>query len=433
MDDFNFDDYIRKRMENYEASSFSTGAFSQLHGRLAARYAVQRHVKYRVLLATMGTLILSTLLNIYFINPNFFQHRKQSSITPHASRVIDSLNLVIKKLTREQPKESYIISPTGENNGLKTRSVKAAANKVLMDDTTQYLKLFLGSTADLPGEFFSRLRNSGMIGLDGNQVWLVISNQKPDDRVVDYRRNDIEVPALRKTISPVVNMKLPIPTSKSHVEISARMRASIEKHYFKGIGIDVAPHGDFLVGHFEIGSGRLVPRIGFTADWIMSPRLSVETEVNYSTPKFTISKSFERLGLHNDSEIGTLQSAEIAVRTFSSPVNAKFRWWLTEKEQFIFRLGFSPYFAFRREYVHNYSPPNQNTESDLIITTIEQNDEKSFWGSTLTASAGITRALKDKRKIEASLYFENSLGDMGAEKVGVRMWGMRTAYWFKAR
>lgn len=440
MDDSSFDNLIKKKMENYESSVFNPDTFSQLQTRLAAGLTVPWYIKYRTVSLVAATLILFTLFNIYWVSPKLNLNEKEQTVVLHQStKVIDSLNSIIRELGKT-PGKIYIIDPENINSVEKRESMGGSiTHKFQFDDTTQNsnLKLFLGSEVDLPREVFNKLKKWNMIALDGDEAWLVISYKEPEDYRVNKRVDDPALLRLQKPISPVeITIKLEPSSvhSKSNHEISGKMRNSIEKHYFSGIGINLAPHVDLLSGNFTIGSGSLFPRIGLVADWVMSPHFSIETGADYATPKFTVNNNFQRLTLPNvDNQIGSLQSAELGVRTVSLPVNFKFRRWLTAKNQLVYRIGYTPYFSFRHQYIYHYSLPNQTPESDLTITTMEQIDEKIFYGSTLTASVGITRALRDNKKLEASLFFERSLGNMGAEKVGIKLFGIRAAYWFKVK
>lgn len=441
MDDSSFDNLIRKKMENYESSVFNPDTFSQLQTRLAEGLTVPWYIKYRTVSLVAATLLLFTLYNIYWVSPKLNLNEKEQTVVLHqSSKVIDSLNSIIKELTNKTPAKIYIIDPANNLTREKKESNgDAFTPRFKFDGTTQNsnLKLFLGSEVDLPREVFNKLKEWNMIALDGDEAWLVISYKKPEDYLVHNKGFDPGLVGVQKPISPVeITIKLEPSSvhSKSNHEISGKMRNSIEKHYFSGIGINLAPHVDLLSGNFTIGSGSLFPRIGLVADWVMSPHFSIETGADYATPKFTVNNNFQRLTLPNvDNQIGSLQSADLGVRTVSLPVNFKFRRWLTAKNQLVYRIGYTPYFAFRHQYVYHYSLPNQTPESDLTISTMEQIDEKIFYGSTLTASVGITRELRDNKKLEASLFFENSLGTMGAEKVGIKLFGIKAAYWFKVK
>ena len=438
MDDFSFDSFIRRKMKDYKCSSYNAGAFSELQARLAPGISIPWYVTHRTALVATATLIASMFLNFYVINPNISKEGKDIAVALHLSQVIDSLNLVIRKLEKRTPAKVYVVDPTTTKHDFTTDPIAGISNWLIPADTGQNsnLKLLLGSEVDLSREVFNTLQKWNLIERNGNEVWLVISRDAPGDHLVPARRDAVELLPLQNSIASVrdtINMTALSGRSKSRVEISGKLKNSIEKHYFNGVGINLAPHCDLVIGDFGTGSRRIIPRVGILADWVMSPRFSIETGIDYSVPKFTIRDNFKELELNYDSPVGTLQSAEIGVRAISLPVASKFRCWLTEKDQLTVRVGVTPYFAFRHQYVYTYTPVNQRPDDDLTITMVEQTDEMAYYASTLSLSAGITRQLKNNRKLEISLYGERSLAAKISEANDMTFFGLKTAYWLKLR
>lgn len=432
-------------MGNYEAPRYNPEAFSQLRARLSDGQAVPWYVKYRAESLVAASLLLFTVFNAYVLFPKFNEPKltetNQTVIPDNSKRIIDSLNLIIDKLNNQAPSKVYIIDPAEREKILAAGSKSPHASyKLRLSDSIQNsdVKLFLGAQTDLPPDVLNKLRGLNVIALEGNEAWLVVSSQKKEKNyLIDYERSQKELELLHKEFLPLaitVNLSPPSIPTKSINEISGKTRNAIEKHYFRGIGINLAPHVDLLNSFFTNAEGTPSPRFGFIADWVLSPQLSVETGIDYATPNFTVKEDFQKLTLPNvDSQIGALQSVEISIRTASLPISMKYRRWLTPKSQMVFRIGYTPYFAFRHQFVYNYSPLNQPPESDLTISTIEQIDEKKFYANTLTASAGITKSLNNNKKLEASLFLENSVGNVGAEKMGMKFLGIKTAYWFNLR
>ena len=445
MDDSGFDSYVRKKMENYKAPGYNREAFSQLQARLSDGQAIPWYVKYRVEALVAASLLLFTLFNVYVLFPKFnatkLTETNQTTISDNPTRIIDSLNVIIKKLNSQAPSKVYIIDPAEREESIAADSKSLRTfYKLKLSDSTQNsdVKLFLGDQTDLPLDVLNKLKELNVIALEGNEAWLVVSTQKKDAKnLAVYDRSQKGLELAHKELQPLsitVNLTPPSIPTKPTNEISGKTRNAIEKHYFNGIGINLAPHVDLFGSYFTNGSGKLSPRIGFTADWVLSPQLSVETGLDYATLNFTIKKDFQKLALPNvDSQIGALQSVEISIRTASLPISFKYRRWLTAKSQMVFRVGYTPYFACRHQYVYNYSPLNQPPESDLTISTIEQIDEKKFYANTITASAGLIKSLNNNKKLEASLFFENSVGNVGAENMSMKLFGIKTAYWFNVR
>ena len=74
----------------------------------------------------------------------------------------------------------------------------------------------------------------------------------------------------------------------------------IEDHkYTTGIGINLAPHLDIVKGIYSQGSGGTTPRLGITAEWVVSPHWSFETSLDYFTTKLTVNEH----ALHDDHNV----------------------------------------------------------------------------------------------------------------------------------
>lgn len=436
MDDSIFDGYIRRKMEDYEPPDAVPGPFPKFQTAYADRPR-SWYIRYRTETLIAASVLLFILFSIYF-PAKIELDESHSQLLARPEKVIDSLKTVIRDLKNRTEGAIYVPDSNNKRTDRIADSTPLGPG-IRVTGSMQNPEVRLPiEVADLPQDVFRKLKAWNLLEWDGERAWLIVSPRRNEATMVARTTEGTvaDPVTLHRLLPPILTVKLdpPASSSKSRNQISGKTRNAIEKHYFSGVGINLAPHADLVSGSFSSGSGRVVPRIGLIADWVLSPKISVETGVDYAALKFAVSNNFQKLGLPNvDTELGTLQSAQISARTASLPVNFKYRRWITAESQLIFRVGYTPYFSLRGQYIYNYRPPNLPPGSDVTINTIEQVDDNKFYGNTISASAGVTRALRENRKLEASLFFEHSLGTVGTEKAKMNMVGVKTAYWFNVR
>ena len=219
--------------------------------------------------------------------------------------------------------------------------------------------------------------------------------------------------------------------------VSAKIRKALEKKYYAGVGINIAPHADLMQNIFSSGKGTSTPRLGIAADWIVSPRLSVETALDYSTTKFNLNDDYNCINLADRSRpYGPLRNVAVITKAISTSVSIKYRDWISANSQAVFKLGYTPYVSLQHQYEFAYEYRTGSYGSygnEETIKEVERKNERSYYGGTLAASAGIIHAVKKKTRLETSLFYEHSLGTMGVEQQHLQLFGLRTAYWFKVR
>jgi hypothetical protein len=214
---------------------------------------------------------------------------------------------------------------------------------------------------------------------------------------------------------------------------SLRARNALEKHYFKGIGIQVAPHLDGMRNFFSTGIGGYSLRTGVAANWQLSPRISVETALDYSTTNVRLS-ALNAPPSAGDPQFGNLDACIVTNKLLSLPVSLRYRQWIGHRSQFLVGAGFRPYALVSRQFLYNYVKSDITPDGDTDrISTLETRNETRFYGGALSTSAGvlITRE-KNKGSWEASLFYERGVsGEMKNNQL--QLLGIRTAYWFKVR
>ena len=302
-------------------------------------------------------------------------------------------------------------------------------------------KLHLGSVASLPPGIVELLTENGVFDAENGEAYLILSDKIRVLRHISYEGDQAQglklLPQkeIELTNTQIKEIKIVAPKVSNTMYLSSKMINKIEAYqYKKGICIALVPHIDLVQSAFSQGYGGLTPRVGLTADWIIAPHWSVETSVDYLSTDVTVKKNFSALHLINlIPELGNIESVELTTSTLSSPVNLKYRWWLTHKNQLIVRAGYTPYFSINRQYQYRQPYPGRPAGSDKTISTLQHSDDVRFYGSTFHVGIGISKMIKKKNQLEADLFYERSPGGVGNEKLGIQLYGIRTSFSFRMK
>jgi hypothetical protein len=225
-----------------------------------------------------------------------------------------------------------------------------------------------------------------------------------------------------------------LPEQKRFVPVSPSVKAlrDIEKHYQNGIGIRVGPVVEASRGIYSIGEGQYNVGYGVLADLILSPSLSVETGVKYFKKYYDISDPGGLGSPHLpgvDESAGELHKAEIDYWLFEVPVNLKYRYPISLKQHWLAGVGFSPMVYTKQNFEYDYEF-NGGTNGNFLVHSTYQDDKVTVYPGALNFSIGLSSQLKNKKILEASLFYQHGLNDMGAEKTRTRFFGLRGVYWF---
>jgi hypothetical protein len=179
--------------------------------------------------------------------------------------------------------------------------------------------------------------------------------------------------------------------------------------------------------------------VGLALDFIVSPHLSIETAFEYGTTRFRLSEDLERFGIPNEPyyDFGPPDHVTITGRNISLPFSLKYRTWISPKTEFILRGSATPYYLLNQEYIYSYSdkgggygPP---TDPAPTITKTVDKDGGLWSGTTVGISAGFQKLYNNKHKIEASLFAEQGIQKMKPQQIGMQLFGLKAAYWFRVK
>jgi len=220
--------------------------------------------------------------------------------------------------------------------------------------------------------------------------------------------------------------------------LSAKTKNDLEKHYFPGIGINIAPRVGLTLNSFDDSPAFPTPTVGFGLDFIVSPHLSIETAFEYGTTKFRLSEDLEAYGIPNEPyyEFGPPDDVTITGRNISIPISLKYRRWIGPKTEFVLRGTATPYYLLSQEYVYSYSDKGGGYGTPGSVPTITKTVDKDggLWsGTTIGLSAGFQKLYNKKHKIEGSLFVERGLAKMKPQEIGMQLFGVKASYWFRIK
>jgi hypothetical protein len=444
MDDNRFDDIIRQKLDSYEDHSFDPAALAGFHERMDGFHPVlwyQRPLSQYLVAASVA---LFTVVNAWLFWPSSTAPSGAGQSDAHERILLDSMN---REVTRIRTQYSLVIK---ERDSAVQLSLRRPRTVYVQEAAKQGPGVYMGKASDIPADVYHALMVKRMIVTDQGYAWLV-GPQKENglyDRYAevpvkavgaDYPWPQAGLKELSLRDEPGTLVALNKPKSN---QISVKMRTVIEKHYMKGIGINVAPMADLGASVFSVGEGGLAPKIGANAEWVLSPKLSVETGLAYGTTTLHTDYNFQNLSLPDpDPSLGFVEAVQIRNYLASTPLAFKYRQWYSEKGQAFVRLGYTPYYSFKQEYNTTYDfdrgqrplGPQGPMQDHHRVSAIQTVNNQGIYGSTGTISLGITRQLKNNNKIEASLFYEKSLAAVGREQVDMQLFGIRTGYWFNLR
>ncbi len=469
MDDSNFDKLIKDKLEGFEDPSFDESALAGFHEKLAsvqpAPWYQQPFTHYLV----AGSLAVFTVINILVFSPKesgntsvsnknkdqvkidslltVIQDIKTKSILLHKKDSSDARGRIANAIAERTDGDNSLTIESADNsvahNIRKSDNVSSASHENTRISKSKMVSL--GPVNDLPVEVYQTLIRKGMLVDDNGAAYLSAPDRENYSYDSDYTLTGIKdvyrSPKFTKSFAREEEQKpdsIAKVTVRNENEISAEIKSELEKHYFKGIGINIGPHVDLSQGMFTKGKAPITPRFGFLAEIVTSPAISFEVGVDYSTTSIAFDRDFQTIEIPNlDTSLGTVSDANIKNTLMSTPLSIKYRKWISDKGQAFIRVGYTPYFSIIQEYQcgykANYYPGGPQPYANHYVTSILQVKDNFFYGNTSSISLGLTRITRDKDKIEGSIFYESSLSAVGNEKVSMTLFGIRTAYWFNLK
>ncbi|HEY8935085.1 MAG TPA: hypothetical protein VIM65_07685 [Cyclobacteriaceae bacterium] len=445
MDDNKFDDLLKSKFEDYEYSSAGAPDVTGFHNRLAQYPNTSWYYKYRTELFVATSFILFTLLNSFiFWSTLAAKDENRIALEKDKIQIIDSITHIISQLKLQQQTQSIILNPYGNFNAsskqqnIRSIDINSKPDPLQPGDSNL---LYLCAESSLQKHFYDKLADAGVLEIKDGIAYLNVSDKISQIRNTTYTLGQPDNTKLFQADNKADSLS--IETYKTGIAkvsntISSKFINRIaDTNYKSGIGINLSPHLDLANVAFSEGSGDIMRRLGVTVDWTVAPHWSIETSIDHFNTEVTLHEDFQKYNLPKlNPVLDGLQSVQIRTKTVSLPVLLKYRWWLTAKDQFVFRMGYTPYISFHNEYRFTSPYPGQHrrrVDSDVTINTVEDFSKVRFYGGTTTAMAGISRLINKKNQLEFSLFYERSIKGMGQEKLNMELIGLRTAFLFNLK
>lgn len=415
MDDNRFDDIIKGKLGEFEDASFDPSALAALHHRMASQTDLPWHVRYRSELtaAVAGSIVILFILwgQWYFTGLRTRKLEGELSRIQVQNEKLDDLLLELRNSKSNSADTIRIIEFRERDSYLYARLEQQIAElkKILSDSLSKVyasnsLEVVPYSTAAHDQEMLRRL-------LD-----------KPFTPFLIKGIDLVKVDSFTQ-VTPNVDQ-----TSKN---LSAKEIIKKE-NYRKGIGFRLGPTLEVSQGYYRAGNGEINISYGILCDFILSPSLSFETGAKYTHRFYSVSETeLSKINLEaSNQNIGDVKLAEIDSWILEVPLNVKYRFPLSMKTSFLTRFGYSPmiYTGQTIEYSYEYDPAN-----NLFVKDSHKLNGFHLYPGALNISLGMSRQLKNKKIVEAGLFYQLGLSKMGVEKNKQNFLGARAVYWFPLR
>lgn len=423
MDDSKFDREIREKLGEYEAPGFDPAALASLHHQMAAISVTPWYSTYRTELLVGSTVLLSALLIIWsqwmFNNKTAAAFEAEISALKIQSENSGQLRQELEALRAAKPDTIRVIEFREQNVTVYLSLLRKIDRletelKLILDESTRKNELLL---AQLNEQDVRNPVNSNTYGDDDPTRYFSFSNR-------------ISPHPLDRESERAIATDFPISVDAPQKHLSTKTIKDIQKHYQKGIGIRLGPSVNVSHGSFNPGDSRYNFGVGVLADFIVSPSLSIETGLIHSQRHNRIS-STDILQPDNfpgsDPSLGELKSVDVDSWVFETPFNLKYRYPVSLKSNWIFSGGYTSMLYSKQIIEYDYQF-NNNPSASLNSSIIDK--KMRVYPGTLNLSLGFSSELKNKKIVEASVYYRYGLGKVGIEKTTPEFIGLRGVYWF---
>lgn len=413
MDDNKFDSILRTKLQDYHHPAIHPGALDELHQQTSANASTSWHKRhYTELVIGSGIalgIIIFLLGYMLFIRTTRLIQDQSNTINDQKAQ-LEKLRVEVSALQNTNRDTIRIIQSHGASYTSNTQLLQRIAR--LEEENQELIEA-------------SRKNND-------RQIYAAVDGRLRYTPPLEYSRHS----ALRY-MEPYDHITLK--NEKAHVSrqvsLSPTTLRALERHYSAGVGIKLGPTADVFGGHYSLGKGHMNLGGGVLADFIVSPSLGIETGVRYSERYYAVHDDEVLLnsGLPGtDSQLGELQGAEVDYRLLEIPFHLKYRYPLSLRDHFIAGIGYSCLIYLNQDFEYTYEFDNQSSNPTSIVSTVTSDEVKVYPG-TVNITLGMSRMLKNKKIIEASLFYNHGIGTQGLEATRAQFFGLRGTYWFTVK
>lgn len=418
MDDNAFDKGIREKLGEYEAPGFDPAALASLHHQMAAVSITPWYSTYRTELLVGSTVAVAALLIIWsqWMFTNSTKAALESEIRALKSQTEQTgqMQQELEYLRALKPDTIRIIEVQEEPSSVYLSLLRKidrleTSLRFMVEESARKNELLMTQLSEVQPD------NQNPISYSDSGVFL--SNRiTPHDKPGASKR--------------ATTNEFPVSVDEPQRNLSTKTIKELQKHYQQGVGIKVGPTASMSHGSFNPGDNRYNVGGGILADFILSPTLSFESGITHSQRHNRISASdlLQPASFPGtDPSLGDLKNVDVDSWVFETPVNMKYRYPISLKSNWIIGAGYSAMFYTKQILEYDYQF-GSNQSASLNSSTISKK-LKSYPG-TLNLSLGFSSELKNKKILEASIYYRYGLGKVGIEQTIPEFIGVRGAYWF---
>jgi len=392
--------------------------------------------------------LLSSLYFRTFNDQKFKDLHNQIEVLRNNNQITEGLQKQILKLTSVTPDTVFI-----EVQNTRYLYQIEELNRKLNDFVLRYDQevdqppsdygniAFLGNEKNIPEELLYLLDKYGLTRKEDGEVYLV-SNSGVEQILPLVPESDLAYAnRIRFDIAKISKKDgLDVGSEKNDNYLPLKKVRELERHYMRGIGLNIGPWVGASNAFYDGGTGVMKPDVGIHADILLSPSLSIETGIKYNVWNYEIDddKNLNSLNFPGiDTNIGVLQSVEMESYVLEIPFNLKYKHLYNAKTAFTTSLGYSPVLYMSQDFEYDYlltlNAGDPLNSTSVIVNTGSKINSPKLYNGTINLSVGIHKILKNKDYLEISLQYKHGLTKMGYEGIQPKIAGLRTGYWFKVR
>ena len=139
----------------------------------------------------------------------------------------------------------------------------------------------------------------------------------------------------------------------------------------------------------------------------------------------------------SNTDIGELHKIHVSSDVISTPLNLKYFHPVSRKKKIFASIGYTPMLFISQNFEYSYlSDVNSDIEEDDFSTSLEsrkREDDPKMYAGTFNASLGIESQLKKDLFLQAALFYQKGIDEMGKEGQELQLFGVRSSLWFKVR
>ncbi len=462
MDDNSFDKIIKSKAEGYQDTGYDPQALADMRKRLAAMPATGGASRnWGKTAAVAAALVLFTLINfgvVWYFSEGRYKQLNSEMADLKAER--SQLMVLQEELVRLQAtKQTTLVDtiyvykdiittipgtspPSGTVAGIPSDYSRSSLSGRALDH--QYM--LIGESEEISEELqqFLTRNNLMLIGDAGEQILVVKSHSV---NPVIFHEGDSRMayapPALPHNLPKVWDMsELTENTSRTSKKLDSKTLWALEKHQYSGVDFQFGVETMVNTTVPPLGVGDVNTSLGIMGEIIFSPTLRLETGIHRGTRSYTI-KEKELLELNPselsnypgfDPSVGQIIRLESDAEVLKIPVNLKVMGILDHNKRWYISGGISPQWLTGQEFDYQYAVegidnPDDNGEEFRAFIGAKQDVTPGFSIGTLNLGFGTEVYINEKTRWQIGAYYEKSLGDIGAEKVKLNTYGLKTSIW----